>query len=318
MNMSLSTKLYAEGLAKFRDNIEPRIRNDRDRAVLEDFISQRASPKEAREAGRILKQRADEKYGAKKDGNIEIIPAAWISHVLGNIDRVIDVGNWMMEGAPETVGMAWFGMKLILQAIGSNFKVYTLFGQGISDISEIMIIIPHYDKLYDERAKSDWQPDDMLDKLFGDIRTTYAAVLEFYFSVLRHIDGSTLDKFRHAFKDFFGAEEMKLKGKLDAIAASKKEVVETSQAVFQKGVLQQFSQLDTTLNAIDNNIKAIVDFESKARELLEEQQIMLRNYLDSFGNKLDEYKASVKPKTLWDLAKEEFEKVKDIILFCIR
>jgi hypothetical protein len=42
-----------------------------------------------------------------------------------------------MKGAPESVGLAWFAVKLTLSAIQSNYELYAFFGSGLTDISEI-------------------------------------------------------------------------------------------------------------------------------------------------------------------------------------
>ena len=184
----------------------------------------------------------------------------------------------------------------------SNFKVYALFGKGITDISEIMIIIPHYDKLYDQRAKPGWQPDDLLNKLFQDIRSGYAAVLDFYFSVLRHVEGSTLDSIRHAFKDFVKAEESKFRKKLDLIETCKQKILQSTQAAFQGNVLSKLPEMQSTLDAIGTNVKKIQEFEGTATKLLSEQ----REFLQEIYSKLD----VLRPKTPWEVAKDQFEKVR--------
>lgn len=57
--------------------------------------------------------------------------------LLRNIGTFVEVGNYAMKGAPESVGLAWFAIKLTLSAIQSNYELYSFFGSGLTDISEI-------------------------------------------------------------------------------------------------------------------------------------------------------------------------------------
>lgn len=61
-----------------------------------------------------------------------------------------------MKGAPESVGLAWLAAKLTLSAIQGSYELYTFFGTGLTGITEMMVLIPHYDRLYDETFKPDW------------------------------------------------------------------------------------------------------------------------------------------------------------------
>jgi hypothetical protein len=106
-----------------------------------------------------------------------------------------------------------------------------------------LLLYSHYDKLYDEREraktnKADWKPSPIVDKLFQDIVSTYAAVLDFSLSVKRHLSAGTLAKLRHGFKDFWGASKMKFQAKIEAIAALKQKILDGSQAIFQDKTAQ--------------------------------------------------------------------------------
>lgn len=64
-----------------------------------------------------------------------------------------------------------------------------------------MILIPHYDQLYDERQKPGFESNDLIEKLFRDVTEVYVAVLDFLFSIKRHLEASTLGKMRHGKSD---------------------------------------------------------------------------------------------------------------------
>jgi hypothetical protein len=144
-----SSRLYKEGRAQFIKACEERYSDSKDLEMLRDFLAQQSTPEEARIAAGNLKTDASKKWGSHKVGDTEI-PAVWVDKIMANIGNFVAVGNYAMIGAPESVGLAWFAVKLTLSAIQSNYDLYTFFGSGLTDISEIMILIPCVKSRYEE------------------------------------------------------------------------------------------------------------------------------------------------------------------------
>ncbi|KAL9083000.1 MAG: hypothetical protein Q9165_008696 [Trypethelium subeluteriae] len=302
------TNLYDEGLQSFRENVK--IKDDKDQYVLDEFLKDRASPEEVLGACKILQDQAGEKYGSGvKAGDKEVIPAKWISNILGNIDNFVAVGNFAMKGAPESVGMAWFAVKLTLSAIQSNYALYSLFGTGLTDTTEILVLIRHYDRLYDERQKPGWKASDIVERLFKDIRLTYAAVLDFSFSIRKHLAGGKLAKLRHGLKDFFGAEASKFQAKIEAIGELKKKVLEATDGAFQGKTFQRFDELQDVMKSMKANVQDIKDFQKTSEEFYHAQLAQQ----DEIRQTLEDLKATTRPRTRWDWAKQEFEKNKKML-----
>lgn len=199
--------------------------------------------------------------------------------------------------------MAWFIIKLTLSAIQSNYELYSLFGSGLTDITEMMVIIKHYDRLYDERQKPGFSVSDVVDKLFKDVRATYAAVLNFGFSVKRHLAGGKLAKLRHGFKDFFGAEAGKFKAQVDAIAVLKAKVIEDSEAASQAKSFERFDDVQGAVESVQETVQQIRDFEKTSHAFQQAQVEWMQEILEGI-------RASMRPKTRWDWAKQDFEKNK--------
>jgi hypothetical protein len=193
--------LYDEALDRFRKDAAERHSGSKDIELLNEFLRERATPEETKQAAEVLQGDAGKKYGSRKLGDVEI-PESWIANILGNIESFVAAGDFVTKNAPESVGMAWYAVKLTLTAIHSNYDLYTFFGSGLSDISEIMIIVRHYDRLYDERSKPQWKPSPLVEKLFQDVIGAYAAVLEFSFAIKRHLTAGAMTKIKHGFRDF--------------------------------------------------------------------------------------------------------------------
>ncbi|KAK6859062.1 hypothetical protein PG995_004915 [Apiospora arundinis] len=302
-----SSTLYRNALAKFQNEAQVQYKDAKTRGLLVQFLSERGTPEDSRAAAENLGKDSAQKYGDRHVAGDTKISGVWIQNILGNINNFISVGNYAMKGAPESVGLAWFAVKLTLSAIQSNFELYGLFGSGLTDITEIMIIIPHYDRLYDERSKPGWKPNEVVNKLFDDIVNAYTAVLRFAFSVKRHIEGDKLDKLRHGFKDFFGASKSKFDDRIKEIAVLKKKVLEDTQAAFEKRSLDSLASLGDITNSMKNTIDDIRDFQPTLLNLQQSQLEIMKGV----ESKMDDLLHKMKAKTPWDLAVQDFDRIKD-------
>ncbi|KAK8062121.1 inversin [Apiospora hydei] len=137
-----STRLYREALARFTTKAEREWRDDKARRLLHQFLCERDTPERSWAAAKNLKQDSSLKCGDHHIAGGIKIRGAWIENILSNIQSFISVGNYAMEHAPESLGLAWFAVSFALKAIQSDFELYGLFGSGLTDITEIMIIIP--------------------------------------------------------------------------------------------------------------------------------------------------------------------------------
>ena len=172
-------------------------------------------------------------------------------------------------------------------------------------------MIPHYDRLYDERAKpqTNWKPSPVVEKLFQDIIATYAAVLRFSFSIRRHLSAGTLAKLRHGFKDFFGTSKEKFKAELDLISTLKQKILEESQAIFQDKTLHNLEDMKGIVSNIEGTVNELRSFQSTLHEMHQAQTTLQEAIL----NEVKDIKAATKAKTPWDLALQDFEKNKEAL-----
>jgi len=294
--------LYDEALARFRQDAADRHSNPKDAELLAEFLRERASPEETKKAAELLQGDAGKKYGARKMGDVEI-PESWIANIMSNIENFVAAGDFLTKNAPESVGMAWYAVKLTLTAIHSNYDLYTFFGSGLSDISEIMIIVRHYDRLYDERSKPQWKPSPLVEKLFQDVISAYAAVLDFSFAIKRHLTAGSLTRIKHGFKDFFGLSKAKFEDKLNTVATLKKKILEASQGAFQDKTLTQLHSVSVVLAGIEGSVRHIQSFQDTQKKLHEDAMLKF----DLLLRGLDDIKASTKRKSQWDYAVQDFQ-----------
>ncbi|KAL2178339.1 ankyrin repeat-containing domain protein [Thermothelomyces heterothallicus CBS 202.75] len=294
--------LYEEALERFRRDASERHSSAKDAELLNEFLRERATPEETKQAAELLQGDAGKKYGGRKVGDVEI-PASWIANIMENIEHFVAAGDFVTKNAPESVGMAWYAIKLTLTAIHTNYDLYTFFGSGLSDISEIMVIVRHYDRLYDERSKPYWKPNPSVEQLFQNVIGAYAAVLEFSYAVKRHLTAGALGRIKHGFKDFFGLSKAKFEDKLNAVATFKQKILEGSQGIFQDKTLSQLESVSSVLAGIEGTVRHIRDFQDTQRKLHEEAMAKF----DVLLKGLDDIKASTKRKSRWDYALQDFQ-----------
>jgi GTPase SAR1 family protein len=308
---SPAISLYEEGLQKFRSDVK---RNHPDSSYvwqLQEYLKASNTADDARRSCESLSTETERKYsGVIKIGDTKILTKKWISRILSNIENFIAIGNVFVTGAPESVGLAWFAITKALGAIQSNFQLYALFGSGLTDITETMVTIQHFDNLYDQRTKAEFEASGIVKSLFGHIRSIYAAILDFGFSVHRHISGGKLAQYRHALKDVFGAEVNKFQGKIDLIVDLKRKVLEASDGAFQAKSFQHFGEIQHSIEGIRAHFSEIKEFQETSTEFFEAQKIWQDKLLES----MEDFKASNKRKTPWELAMQDFSKIKDKLL----
>jgi hypothetical protein len=192
--------LYDDALRIFCATVrETRIKEgDEDgEAQLQQFLKCKATVQQVSDSAADLQQETGKKYSSKKLGDKEIISQKWIDNIMANTGNAMAIGDTLLHATPESVSMAWFCVKIGLNAIQSNHQLYSLFGSGLTSMTEIMILVPHYNQLYDERQKSGFKSNDLIDKLFRDVVDVYVAVLDFLYAIKRHVEARTLATMRH-------------------------------------------------------------------------------------------------------------------------
>ena len=182
-----ATNLWEEGRVQFEQQLRDNGIKQKD---IDDFLKERSSFEEAKSSCQSLKGDTEKKYGSLEVAGTKV-STKWIGIVMDNMQRFMQVGDYLVKGAPESVGLAWWAVKQILGGIHNNYKLYGFFGSALANITDAMVLIGTYDRLYDERKKLDWSASDVVKELLKTIRSIYSAILDFSWSVRKHIKGGT-------------------------------------------------------------------------------------------------------------------------------
>lgn len=294
-----SSRLWVEARIDFETRMRQNSKDASYSQALDEFLIQNDNPNATSLSAKRLAEEASRKWDDSK------IPKKWVNKIMSNIDQFTKAASSAMDFAPESVKLAWFGINLTLSAIKSNYDLYALFGAGLTDITDVLILALHHDRLYDERMKpSDgFKSSDLLDKLFQDIRKAYALVLEFSFSVKRHLHPDLGRRLVHGFKHIMGLFKDKFQGILKSITSTKEDILDDSQAVFQDRAITDLSSIKSIVSDIEDTTRDIKHFQDDLQE-------MKKNQFESFEiilGKLEVLSSSTKPKTPWELALQELE-----------
>lgn len=144
-----------------------------------------------------------------------------------------------------------------------------------------------------------------MDKLFQDIIAAYAGVLEFSLAIRRHLSAGAVARLRHGLKDFYGGNKGKFEGKLAVVATLKGKILEESQAAFQDKTLTQLESVSDVLSDIAGTVGSIKDLQQEQEKWYNQSMAMQNALLKSF----EEIKAITKPRTQWDWALQQYQKV---------
>ncbi|KAH7322550.1 ankyrin repeat-containing domain protein [Stachybotrys elegans] len=291
-----SFELYNRALINFREDVERKGLNKREKTWLEEFLKDKTTPQDAMATAEKIKVSAGKKYGDKD------VPETWVTSIMERIDLLSSIASAAGEGAPQSVGLVFYGVNLVLSAIHSNYELYGIFGSGLTDITEIMIIVSNYDRLYYEKSKVDWEPRQLVTQLFEKITDTYTDILSFCFLVKCHIGGDGWAKVKHGFKDLFGVNKSFFMGKLEEISKKKASVLELSKGAFDDRALDHLDNIREVTDSIQQTVKKIEQFQITSVTLQEEQMAMLQN--------LEKKLENLRPKTPHEIAHAKFESIR--------
>ena len=119
--------------------------------------------------------------------------AKGLGKILSKMEDLIRVGDLAIKAAPESVGLAWTGIRLCLRAFEDDYAAFQLLSGACADIIEIMISCRVYGRMYGNRKG----PDDFQEvhnKVVGYIPTIYADILDFSYTVKKYTSKNTACK----------------------------------------------------------------------------------------------------------------------------
>lgn len=100
-----------------------------DEELIGQFLQNKATSENVKRSCQSLQIDYNGKYG-QVDVTGKAIPAKWTARIMDNIGRFVIIRGFAMKGAPETVGLVWFAVKQVLNAVQNNYKLYGFLRNG--------------------------------------------------------------------------------------------------------------------------------------------------------------------------------------------
>ena len=268
-------------------------RGHKDKKAMANFLTQQESPQQAKASCIEASNRASKQY------------APGVGGVLKKMEAFMNVGDVAMKTAPESVGLAWMGIRLCMHSVEDDFGTFNLFCGAASDIIGILISCRLYGKMYggDKGQKGLQDFQELHQKVVDYIPGIYTEILEFSYQMSKQMGrnmGSRL------LRGLLSSAVNKFKPMIDGIKASEKTMSE-----FAKKATDQLSIHYAELGL------------QKQDTGLENQQVMMANLAviqDTLNSnleirkifadqikQLEEERKNLKKKTPLDKAKEKFE-----------
>ena len=279
--------LWEEACHTFEEQLR---KQSEDPSTIDRFLQDQASLDDARKSVESLRNDSDRKYGVNESRG-KSVSGKWIRRIMENLEGFKQFGDASMQAAPQSVGLVWFAISQTLGAIQNDYKLYGTFNVALNDITEMMVLIRTYDNIYQGHCN---QTDGSIyQELYKGILDVYISILDFSYTVKKHISGGKRSKLVHAFKDAVGSLNREFESKTATIAAQKKQIVQYAQAAFQERTTDKLGNVSDELSSIQKTVREAFEFHQQAST--------------EWKGILSELKASSLPSHR-DLANSDYEK----------
>ena len=287
LELDFETRNWRAARARFQNQ------SKHDPERVNDFLGQHESPLQAKEFCVAAQGKASKQYAQAVGG------------VLSKIETFMKVGDVAMKGAPESVGLAWMGIRLCMHSVQDDFATFNLFSGAASDIIGILLSCRAYGKMYggDGGQKGSADFKELHEKVVDYIPKIYSDVLEFSYQMRKHMGRSIGLRL---LKGLLSSAVNKFKGMIDGIRFSEQTMSKYAQQATQQltiyyeelGLHKQDNLLGSQ-QAMLTEVATIKDilFESARGQKIFEEHI----------KELENERKHMKKKTPRDEAKEKFE-----------
>lgn len=218
--------------------------------------------------------------------------------ILSKVDALMKVGDLAIKSAPESVGLAWTGVRLCLHAVEDDFATFQLFSQACADVVGIMISCRVYGKMYGHpEGPSDFQ--ELHSKVVDFIPTIYGSILDFSYAVQKHTDKNALLRFG---KGMFSSAKNEFQSQITAIQQAESKMNDYAQMATNRLVVhyqKQGLQGQEVMSADIAMMKEVLHANLKANEAFVKHI-----------EQLEEERKDMRRRTPYEKAKDEFEEIK--------
>lgn len=135
--IDFDSKAWADARHQFKTDCKSQHKSEDTDADLDDFLRQHCSAEDARNfVTNVQKQKPQ--Y------------AATLGATLNKIGLTMKVGDLAIKSAPESIGLAWSGIRMCLHLVQDDFATFNQYNDACSDIIGILINCKVYGGMYSQ------------------------------------------------------------------------------------------------------------------------------------------------------------------------
>ncbi|KIW24280.1 uncharacterized protein PV07_10007 [Cladophialophora immunda] len=208
---------------------------------------------------------------AQKDANSEY--NGKLGAILDKVDQFMKVGDLAIKSAPESIGLAWTGIRLCLHSVQDDFATFSLFSGACADILGILISCRVYGGLY---ASQDHPPEftELHEKVLSYIKDTYVNIIEFSYQMWKYARSNAgVRVIKGLFRSAQGKFQPKIKAIKDNEAQMNKYASQANQQVSQYYQKQGLDNDQTMMKGLSDQmemLQALQEEAAKQNQLMEE------------------------------------------------
>ncbi|KAF3919801.1 hypothetical protein ABW20_dc0109294 [Dactylellina cionopaga] len=154
------------------------------------------------------------------------------SKLLTTLDQLKGVGDALLQFAPESISIVWFGISSLISIGNARVQTRLLICGTCDSIASIISDCVRWEarmvQSAEEAPKLDIWDSDVPDLIFG--------ILDFLWNARPHLDEGRVKRFGNSLKDFFTKE---LQQKVDYLLEKYGEIVKLAQAHFEESVIHE-------------------------------------------------------------------------------
>ena len=257
-------------------------RGHKDKKAMADFLRQQESPQQAKASCIEASNKASKQY------------APGLGGVLSKIEAFMQVGDVAMTAAPESVGLAWMGIRLCMHSVEDDFATFNLFSGAASDIIGILISCRVYGKMYGGDGGQKGLPDfqELHQKVVDYIPVIYTEILEFSYQMSKQIGRNMGTRF---LKGLLSSASNKFRSMIDGIRGMEKTMGEfAKKATDQLSIYYDEIGLEKQGAALENQRLMMANL-AVIKDTLNSNLEIQKMYVDQF-KQLEEEKKNMKKK----------------------
>ncbi|KAF4622806.1 hypothetical protein G7Y89_g14219 [Cudoniella acicularis] len=289
--IEFEAKAWASARQQFLEGRRGKKHADTEEA-LQDFLSQSCSAESAR---KYVKDAQKEKPQY----------AAGLGVIMTKMDAFMKVGDLAIKSAPESIGLAWAGIRLCLHSVQNDFATFSQYNDACSDMIGILINCSVYADMFG-RPHAAKKMKEIHGQVLDRIPKIYAGLLDFNYSMRKH---TNTNRGTTKYKDKFAGLKTTEQEMRDFANTASQQLSQYYQEINMQNEVEILNKQKEFLGTLGSMDEAIRDANRIMEEGFRRQEESLKLLAESSRRQEEDLK-DLKKQSPFEQAKQLFEQNK--------